>query len=279
MEIKLMAETAAITPDIGVLKSKMKATWSSGDFGKIADVIQGGATEFVDRLNLKPGETVLDVACGTGNSAIPAARKGSVVTGVDIAVNLLEQARARAEAEGVEATFEEGDAEALPCADGSFDTVTTMFGAMFAPRPDKTSAELIRVCRPGGRIVMANWTPSGFIGQMFKTTGKHITPPSIPSPLLWGDEETANKRFSEGISEVKMVRTPIPFVLPFPPDEVVDFFREFYGPTKSSFAALDADGQEALKKDLTDLWRSHNRATDGTTKVDSEYLEVTAIRA
>ena len=273
-----MAETAA-TPDIGALKTKMKATWVSGDFGKIAEVIEGSGTDLIERLNLKAGETVLDVACGTGNTAVPAAKKGAKVTGIDLAPNLVEQAKERASAEGVDATFEEGDAEALPYPDNSFDTVISMFGAMFAPRPDIVAAELVRVCKPGGRIVMANWTPSGFIGQMFKTTGKHVTPPSIPSPVLWGDEETVKTRFANGTSDVKTVRIPTPFAMPFPPDKVVDYFREFYGPTMGAFNALDEERQTALKKDLTDLWAASNRATDGTTDVEAEYLEVTAIKA
>jgi hypothetical protein len=154
-----------------------------------------------------------------------------------------------------------------------------MFGAMFAPRPDKTAAELTRVCRPGGRIVMANWTPSAFVGQMFKTGSKHVPPPpGVPPPVLWGDEETVKARFSEGISDLKTTRTPILFKFPFPPEQVVEYFREFFGPTKMAFASLDTDGQAALKKDLVDLWEQHNRSTDGTTEVEAEYLEVTAVR-
>jgi len=275
-----MAETAPQIADIDALKSKMKDTWSSGDFGKIAEIVLQGAAEFVDRLNLKPGEKLLDVACGTGNSAIPAARKGAVVTGIDLAPNLVEQARARASAEKVECRFDEGDAERMPYTDGAFDTVINMFGAMFAPRPDKAAAELIRVCRPGGRIVMANWTPDGFVGQMFKTGSKHVPlPPGIQPPVLWGDEKTVKTRLSEGISNLKMVQTPITFRFPFPPDQVLEYFREYFGPTKMAFAALDADGQAALKKNLVDLWTASNRATDGTTDVESVYLEVTAARA
>ncbi len=275
-----MSSETQLSPDLATIKAKMKATWSAGDFGKIAESIQEGAVEFVDRLNLRHGETVLDVACGTGNTAIPAALKGAVVTGIDIAPNLVEQARARAAAEGVTCTFEEGDAEALPYADASFDTVITMFGAMFAPRPDKTASELIRVCKPGGRIVMANWTPSSFTGLMFKTGAKHVPPPpGIQPPVLWGDEESVKTRLADGISSLTMVRTPIQFIFPFRPEEVVDFFREYFGPTKMAFAALDSDGQAALKKDLVDLWVEHNHATDGTSDVGSEYLEVTAIRA
>ena len=275
-----MAEPAPQIADIDALKSRMKATWSAGDFGKIAEIVQEGATEFVERLNLKPGEKVLDVACGTGNSAIPAARKGALVTGVDIAPNLIEQARARAAAEGVECQFDEGDAEQLPYADGAFDTVTTMFGAMFAPRPEVTAAELIRVCRPGGRIVMANWTPDGFVGQMFKIGSKHVPPPpGVQPPVLWGDEETVKARFSKGISDLKTVPTPIAFKFPFSPDQVVEYFREYFGPTKMAFSTLDADGQAALKTELVDFWTKNNRATDGTTDVEAIYLEVTAIRA
>lgn len=273
-----MNSEAQLSPDLSALKAKMKAVWSAGDFGKIAEIIQQGASEFVDRLDLKHGEKLLDVACGTGNTALPAAHKGARVTGIDIAPNLIEQARARAAADGVAITFEEGDAEALPYADASFDTLITMFGAMFAPRPDKTAAELIRVCRPGGRIVMANWTPQSFVGLMFKTGAKHVPPPpGVPPPVLWGDEETVKQRLSDGISDLRMVRTPISFTFPFGPAEVVDFFREYFGPTKMAFAALDPEGQAALKKDLVDLWTEHNHATDGTSDVESEYLEVTAI--
>src|SRR5262245_44282439 len=155
-----------LTPEMEALKAKMKATWISGDFEQIAKSYRLGAVAFGSRLALKPGERVLDVACGTGNLTIPAARSGAKVTGVDIAPNLLEQGRVRAQAEGLAIQFDEGDAEDLPYEDASFDTVITMFGAMFTPRPEVATAELLRVCRPGGRIAMANWTPTGFIGQM-----------------------------------------------------------------------------------------------------------------
>lgn len=261
------------------LKAKMKSVWSAGDFGKIALSIEKGGEEFIERLNLQKGERVLDVACGTGNLALPAARKGAVVTGIDIAPNLLEQARARAGAENLECRFEEGDAENMPYADASFDTVLTMFGAMFAPRPDVTASELVRVCRPKGKIAMANWTPEAFTGQMFKTGAKHVPPPpNIPSPVLWGDEETVRRRLQEGIAELHLARRPITFLYPFSPGEVVEYFRQFFGPTQFAFNALDEQGQAALRQDLEQLWTEHNRATDGTTEVESEYLEVIAVR-
>lgn len=166
-----------VTPvETDALAARTKATWMAGDFGKIAKSYEPGAAEFIERLHFQPGEQVLDVACGTGNLAIPAARSGAQVTGIDIAPNLVEQAQAWAHSEGLAIRFEEGNAEQMPYADASFDAVVTMFGAMFAPRPASTAAELVRVCRPGGRIAMANWMPDGFIGQMFKIIGKHVPP-------------------------------------------------------------------------------------------------------
>src|ERR687894_2778546 len=172
--------------EMEALKSRLKATWMSGDFDKIAQIIEPGAAAFIERLALAPGTRVLDVACGTGNLSLPAARAGAAVTGIDIAPNLIETARRRALSEGLKIDFDEGDAEQLPYADASFDVVVTMFGAMFAPRPELVAAELVRVCRPGGRIAMANWTPGGFIGRMFKIGGRHVPPPpNMPPPVLW----------------------------------------------------------------------------------------------
>ena len=274
-----MSEATGTTPDMGALKAKMKAVWSAGDFGKIAEAIYDGGEEFIGRLGIQSGERVLDVACGTGNLAIPAARAGASVTGVDIAANLLEQARTRAEAEGLTCQFDEGDAEALPYADGSFDTVVTMFGAMFAPRPDKTASELMRVCRSGGRIAMANWTAEGFTGDMFKINAKHVPPPpGIPSPLQWGNPDLVRERLGKGTVGLECERSKIMFRYPFPPEDVVEYFRLYFGPTQFAFAALDEAGQAALRADLTKLWVEHNKATDGTTEAESEYLAVMAIR-
>ena len=262
------------------LKTRLKSMWMAGDFGQIANVIQAGADEFIRSLGLKPGNRVLDVACGTGNLAIPAARTGARVTGVDIATNLLEQARARAESESLTIQLDEGDAESLPYDDASFDVVVTMFGAMFAPRPELVSSELVRVSEPGGRIAMANWTPAGFIGQMFKVTGKHVPPPpTMPSPLKWGDEETVRERLTNGIADLKLTRRMCAFKLPFPPADVVEFFRMYYGPTQRAFGAVDENAQAALRKDLEQLWSDNNQATDGTTHVNAEYLEVLGTRS
>lgn len=266
--------------DIEPLKQRLKATWMAGDFGQVAKVIERCAEEFIDRLTIEPGTRVLDVACGSGNLAVPASHKGANVTGVDIATNLVAQARERAKSEGLSIQFDEGDAEQLPYEDGSFDSVVTMFGAMFAPRPELVASELKRVCKPAGRIAMANWTPAGFIGQMFKTTGKHVPPPpNMPSPLKWGDEETVKERLNTGIADLQMTPRMCMFKFPFPPSEVVEFFRAYYGPTGKAFGALDENGQAALRSDLEELWSHHNKATDGTTLVEGEYLEVIATRS
>lgn len=267
-------------PEMESLKSRLKAMWMTGDFGEVAKIIETGAEEFIDRLALQSGERVLDVACGTGNLALPAARAGAVVTGSDIATNLLEQARARAESEGLAIQFDEGDAEDLPYDDASFDSVVTMFGAMFAPRPELVAAELLRVCRPGGRIAMANWTPEGFIGQMFKTTGKHVPPPpTMPSPLKWGDEETVRERLHDGVADLQMTRRMCSFKYTCSPAEMVELFRKYYGPTQRAFESLGLDEQAALRTDLERLWAEHNQATNGSTDVAAEYLEVVSTKS
>jgi ubiquinone/menaquinone biosynthesis C-methylase UbiE len=277
-----LSMNAPIT-DLEALKGRLKATWMTGDFDKIAQTYAPYAAEFVNRQftehKIEPGARLLDLACGSGNLSFPAARAVAIVTGVDIAANLLETARARALAEGIKINFDEGDAEALPYQDGSFDVILSMFGAMFAPRPEIVISEMARVCRRGGRVAMANWTPTGFIGQMFKTTAAHVPPPSIPSPLLWGDEKTVTERFSKDFTDLRLTRRTLEFKLPMSPIESVDYFRTWYGPTSRAFAALDENGQRALQRDLELLWLDHNRAKDGSTIVESEYLEVTAVRA
>jgi ubiquinone/menaquinone biosynthesis C-methylase UbiE len=257
----------------------MKASWMAGDFGQIANFTVKVAEEFVARTEISPRTRVLDVACGTGNTAIPAARAGSLVTGVDIAPNLLEQARKRAAAEQLNIRFLEGDAEDLPCRDDEFEVVQTMFGAMFAPRPERVAAELIRVCRPGGLIAMANWTPEGFVGKSFQVAAEMVPPPAgLPAPALWGKEQTVRQRFANGISKLSLSRHKAVFDYPFNPKEVVEFFRRYFGPTQAAFSRLDKQGQSQLATRLESLWAEHNTATDGRTRIEAEYLDVRAIR-
>lgn len=266
--------------NIEELKPRLKETWMAGNFGEIARSIEEHARDLVTCLDIRSGMRVLDVACGTGNVAILAAVAGASVTGVDIATNLLEQARVRADREGVDVAFDEGDAEALPYADASFDLVVSMYGAMFAPRPERTGAELLRVCSAGGRIVMANWPSDSFIGQMGKVHAAHVPPPSgVPSPVLWGDETTVRERLQHGVSELRTKRVPVAFNYPFSPAETVEFYREYYGPTQRAFESLPPDRQSVLRRDLENHWEKHNRATDGTTLVETEYLEVVATRS
>ena len=262
------------------LKTRLKTTWESGDYGVFAKHLEKGAFEFFDRINLPAETKLLDVACGAGQLSLPAARKGIRVTGLDLAANLVEQARARAAAERLTIEFDQGDAESLPYADTSFDAVMSLFGSMFAPRPELVASEMVRVCRPGGRIIMGNWTPTGHIGQMFKVIGKHVPPPAIfPSPLQWGDEGVVRERFGSSVRDLTITRHMYPFEYPFAPDEVVDFFIEYYGPTNRAYASLTDDARRSLHDDLTVLWSRNNTAPEGKTHVSSEYIEVVATRA
>ncbi|HEX6104273.1 MAG TPA: methyltransferase domain-containing protein [Gemmatimonadales bacterium] len=262
------------------LNERVRATWTAGDFGRIAVSYEQGAAEFVVRLGLQAGERVLDAACGTGNLALPAARTGARVAAVDIAPALVAQLAARAAAEGLAVDARDGDVEALPFADRSFDTVISMFGAMFAAHPRRAAEELLRVTRPGGRIVMANWTPDSFIGQMLRTTVAHVPPPpGMPSVLLWGDEDVVRTRLGAVSSELRLVRRPMVLAFPVSPEETVRLFRIWYGPTVRAFAALEEERQDALFADLVRLWTEHNTAGPDATRVESDFLEVVAVRA
>jgi SAM-dependent methyltransferase len=268
-----MTTEMAMTPEMEVLKARLKTTWESGDYGVFATYLEKGALEFFDRLAVPPGTCLLDIASGAGQLTIPAAKSGIQVTGLDLAANLVKQARARAAQEGLNIRIDEGDAERLPYPDASFDVVMSLIGSMFAPRPELVASEMIRVCRPGGRIVMGNWTPEGHVGQMFRVVGKHVPPPQMPSPLLWGDEATCRQRMS-GVTDLKITRYMYPFEYPFSPPKVVDLFVDDYGPINRAAASLDDAGRKALHADLTALWARNNKATDGTTRVLAEYLEV-----
>lgn len=280
MNVLNTTKTIDMNAEMEALKSKLKATWESGNYGHFATYLETGAVEFLSRFPIEPGTRVLDVACGAGQTAIPMARAGAKVTGIDIAENLVQLARARAKSEKLDARFDEGDAENLPYEDASFDVVFSLIGAMFAPRPDRVAAELKRVSKPGSKIIMGNWTPNGFVGQMFKIIGKHVPPsPLMVPPVKWGDEDVVRERFKHGVSHLKLTRRLYPFQYNFSPAEVVEFFRMYYGPTFKAFAGANEATQKALRKDLESLWSEHNLATDGTTYVESEFLEVVAVRA
>lgn len=262
------------------LKARQKATWESGDFGEIARCIVPAAEDFMQNLPLRAGLRLLDLACGTGNLAVIAARRGCLTHGVDIATNLLAQARVRAAQEGVLIDYTEGDAEALPYPDTSFDGVVSMFGAMFAPRPELVASEAHRVLRPGGFLALANWTPEGFIGRMFGVFRAHLPPPptEVPSTLLWGQEAIVRERLG-AFETLRLTRRVAVMRHPFSPADTVDFFRRYYGPTRKAFESLAPEGQIRLRQDLVDLQIRHNRSGRAdTTETHAEYLEVLAVR-
>jgi SAM-dependent methyltransferase len=273
-----MSDTTAAS-EIDGLKTRLKETWMTGDYDRFSRYMEQGARIFYEQIDIPSASLLLDVACGSGQVALWAARDGVRVTGVDIAPNLVKRAQARARAEGLKARFVEGDAEALPFDEASFDVVTSLFGAMFAPRPELVARELLRVCNPGGTIAMGNWTCEGFVGQMFKTLAKFIAPSGMPAPVLWGDEAVVRERLGHGVSDLKMTRRHYRFTYPFPPAEVVEFFRQYYGPTHRAFASLDGTAVRELRQELETLWSAHNCGGDELTEVSSEYLEVIAVRA
>jgi SAM-dependent methyltransferase len=266
--------------DIEGIKARQKIAWMAGDFGEIAKTVDSHARDFIASCNLTSGMRVLDVACGSGNAALHAARAGAQVTGVDFAANLVAQARVRAGKEGIRAQFDVGDAEALPYPEASFDFVVTMYGAMFAPRPEVVASELLRVCKKGGKVAMANWTPDSFSGKMFKVMSTHVPPPAgLPAPVLWGDEATVQTRFRAGAASLRTRRVTVQMSFPFSVPDTVEHFRKFFGPTQRAFASLDLPGQHALRHDMEALYEQHNRNGDGATHVESEYLEVVVTKA
>jgi len=264
------------TIDIQSLKARQKSTWESGDFGEVAKLIMCEADAFMAGIDLQPEMKVLDAACGTGNLAVIAARRGCITSGLDIASNLIAQARERAEEDSLAIEYTEGDAEAMPYPDASFDVVVSMYGVMFAPRPELVVSELRRVLKPGGLIALANWTPGGFIGKMFAVFARHLPPPAgFPSPLLWGDESVVRARFHGVGEELRLTRRMASMRFPFDPAGTVDFFQRYYGPTHRAFESLKADGQAALRRDLVELETRYNVSTrPDETETPSEYLEV-----
>jgi len=262
--------------DLATLKARLKSMWGAGDYGRIAPYLQKGALEFLDRLAIAPCSRMLDVGCGTGQLAMLAARRGIRVVGLDLATKLVEQARFRAAQEGLAVTVDEGDAESLPYPDASFDVVLSLLGAMFAPQPEVVAVEMMRVCKPGGHIVMANWTREGHVGQMFRVIGKYVPPLPMPSPLLWGDEPTCRQRLA-ACTDLRIRREMYPLECPFGPNQVVDLFIEFYGPTSQTHTLLSGPDRNALHADLTALWTRNNKGTGGATRVMAEYLEIVGV--
>lgn len=267
--------------DINAIKAGMKAVWEDGDYAAFAKFMENGAIEVVEGWDIKPGQRLLDIACGSGQTALPAARKGARVTGVDIAKNLVAHANRRARLEGLDAKFDQGDAEQLPYGDARFDVVVTMFGAMFAPRPEKVAAEFARVCRPGGKLIMANWTSASMPAQMFKCVAGHVPPPAgVVPPVLWGDEATVTRRLEENFRDIMLRRKIYPqWHYPFSASALVDLFRTYFGPVKRAFDVLDQQGRRLLREQLQDIY-SNNSFSDGdsTTITGGEYLEVIATR-
>ena len=269
-------------PNLAAIKAKQRATWESGDYGQVAHSIESIAEEFMARQPMRRGSQVLDVACGTGNLAVIAAQRGCQVSGIDIVSNLLAQARARAAAAGLSIAFREADAEALPFASDAFDLTMSMFGVMFTPQPALAAAEMRRVTKPGGQIALANWTPGGFIGRMFRVFKAHLPPPpvGVPSPMEWGNEATVRERLGEGFTDIRLTRRIALMRYPFPPAETVEFFRKYYGPTLRAFESLSETGQAALRRDLVELQTRHNCAKiPGHTEAAAEYLEVVGTKA
>jgi ubiquinone/menaquinone biosynthesis C-methylase UbiE len=261
-------------PDLKALKAKQQTAWSSGDYALIGATLQIVGEQLAEAMDLRAGQTVLDVAAGNGNVTLAAARRWCEVTSTDYVEALLARGRKRAEADGLQVKFQIADVENLPFADGAFDAVVSTFGAMFSPDQERTAAEMIRVCRPGGRIGLANWTPEGFVGQIFKVIGKYLPPPAgMKSPLVWGTPSWLDATFAATASKID--HPPRNFMFRYrSAQHFVDIFRAYYGPVLKAFEALDAAGQKALARDLTDLIGRFNRSGGETMVLPGEYLEV-----
>ncbi len=266
--------TTSPTVDLAAVKSKQQLAWSTGDYAVVGTTLQIVGESLCEALDLRAGECVLDVAAGNGNATLAAARRWCNVISSDYVPTLLERGRARAGAEGLPVQFEQADAENLPYTDHRFDVVMSTFGVMFTPDQDKAAAEMTRACKPGGRIGLANWTPSSFVGEIFKLIGKYIPPATgVRSPALWGTEVRLNELFGERLDTIAVTRKDFVFRY-HSAAHWLDVFRTYYGPLNKAFGALDAEKQETLAADLIALAESFNRATDGTLVAPSEYLEV-----
>ena len=271
-------KSASPAGGLEAVKARQRAMWASGDYTVIGTTLQIVGEQLNEAADVCAGERVLDVAAGNGNATLAAARRFAEVTSTDYVPALLERGRRRAEAEGLDVTFEVADVEALPYADASYDVVLSTFGVMFAPNQAQAARELLRTCRPGGRVGLANWTPDGWIGEVFRVTGRHVPPPAgLWPPTRWGTEEGLRELFGDGAAALRMTRQS--FVWRFASaHQYLDVFRTYYGPTLRAFAALDEAGQAALARDLIELVERFNRSDDGTLLVPSEYLEVVAVK-
>ncbi len=266
--------SAVATPDFAAIKLRQQATWASGDFAVVGTTLQIVGESLVEAVNVQSGERVLDVAAGNGNATLAAARHFADVTSTDYVPALLDKGRARAQAEGLSVQFQVADVEALPFEDRSFDVVLSTFGVMFAPNHQQSSREMLRVTRSGGRIGMANWTPDGFIGRLFKVIGAHVPPPAgLKSPALWGTEPHLVELFGAQASDIKCARRIFNFRYKSTA-HWVQIFRDFYGPTHKAFASLQGDAHKALERDITSLLNEMNTAGAKSLVVPGEYLEV-----
>jgi SAM-dependent methyltransferase len=273
-----MATVATQAPELAAVKGRQQQAWASGDYAAVAARIVLLAELLVEAADLPAGARVLDVATGSGNAALAAARCGAEVTGVDYVPQLLDRARVRAAAEGLPVEFMTGDAESLPFPDASFDAVLSCLGVMFTPDQERAAAELLRVCRPGGTIALANWTPSGFIGEMFQTVSRHVPAPAgVKTPGLWGTEQRLAELLGAGLQRLAARRRT--FVFRFAsPQAYADFFRTNYGPVHKAFAALDEQGRQRLHDDLVELAARHDRGARSSVALPAEYLEAVAVR-
>lgn len=276
--VTINQEPRTVQPDLAAIKTRQQGAWSSGDYAVVGTTLQIVGEELCEAIDLRAGQRVLDVAAGNGNVSLAAARRWCDVVATDYVPALLVRARERAEAERLPITIREADAEALPFENESFDVVVSTFGVMFTPDQERAAAELLRVCRKGGKIGLANWTPDGFIGQMFKTIGRHMPPPAgIRPPSSWGQREHLDHLFGYGATAIQARRKH--FVFRYrSPEHCLEVFKTFYGPVLKTFAALQPEAQEALRKDLLRLITEFNRSGDDTMVVPSEYLEVVITR-
>jgi SAM-dependent methyltransferase len=279
-EFFMSAVDSAFAPvaDFTAVKLRQQAAWSTGNYAVVGTTLQIVGENLCEALDVRAGNRVLDVAAGNGNATLAAARRYCDVTSTDYVASLLDSGRARAQAEGLPVQFQQADAEALLYADASFDIVMSTFGVMFTPDQEKAAAELVRVCKPGGRIGLANWTPESFIGQLFKTIGKYIPPPAgVKSPALWGTKARLEELF--GANARNIIAASRDFTFRYrSPEHFVDVFRTFYGPMNKAFAALEGEPQAAFLRDLMALIESRNRSNDATLVLPSEYLEVVVER-